>query len=124
LPSFALSLSILFLEEYEYARHVVAADTLSLLDVLSDRLEQQVAHDPTNVDTGRIISTLPVLCLERRIHPFDHLFVRFLLPDAIAAHYYEINFIRDVELIGVRISSNRLLLGLQVLSVFIFEVTN
>ena len=86
-------MSILFLEEDENARHVIAANTLSLLDVLRNRLKEQVAHDPADVDTGGIIATLPVLCLERCIDPFDHLFVRFLLPDAVAAHYYEVNIV-------------------------------
>ena len=112
----------MFLEKYEHAGHVVAADTLGLLDVLSDRLEQQVLHDLADVDALGIVSTLPALFLERLIDPINHLFVRFLFPDAVAAHYYEVNVVRDVELVGVRIGSDSLLLRRQVVPMLIFEV--
>jgi hypothetical protein len=106
------------IEDNQDAGHVVAADTLSLLDVLSDGLVQQVVDYLLQV----ILASL-LLLLQFVIDPSNHLLVGLLLPNAIATHDDEVNIVRDVEAVGVRVGGDGLLFRLEVVAPFVLQVT-
>lgn len=55
---------------------------------------------------------------------FEHnLLVLLSFPDAITSHDYEVDVIREVKLVGVRVCRDRLLFGLQTLFLLVLKVT-
>lgn len=57
------------------------------------------------------------------INPLYCLLIAFLFPNTVATHQYEIHVLVEVKLVRVRIGRDRLLLGLQVFALLVFQVT-